>query len=140
LCTVQFQDCPLQTPDQVTAAFEVLRAKMGALLARIGRSRAALLVNIASLQIGTDVTQVWGRTLKEFLEAHCLQYSPDHYVVARYNSQPGGEPLSPEALQAAVVRIQIMTEAAMEGFQSNILSSREEAIAVIQRLRARLHE
>jgi len=133
--TIVFDHCRLHTPDEITAAFGVLVEQTRRMLAALGRPRSALLVDIAGLDIGGEVTALWGRSLKEYLNRACVATGPDRYLVARYNSSVTGGALSPEALQAVVTRVQIMTEAAMEGFQSNILSSREEAVAVLMRMR-----
>lgn len=133
--TIAFDHCRLHTADEITVAFRVLSEQVRRLLAAQGRSRSALLVDIAGLDIGGDVTPLWGRALKEFLERACIATGPERYLIARYNSSAAAGPLSPEALQAVVTRVQIMTEAAIEGFQSNILGSREEAVAVLARIR-----
>jgi len=133
--TISFDHCRLHTADEITVAFGVLSEQVRRLLAALGRSRSALLVDIAGLDIGGEVTPLWGRSLKEFLNRACIATSPERYLIARYNSSAAAGPLSPEALQAVVTRVQIMTEAAMEGFQSNIFGSREEAVAVLARMR-----
>ena len=133
--TIAFDHCRLHTADEITAAFAVLTEQTRRMLAALGRPRSALLVDIAGLDIGGDVTPLWGRSLKEFLNRACIATSPERYLIARYNSSAAAGPLSPEALQAVVTRVQIMTEAAMEGFQSNIFGSREEAVAVLARMR-----
>ena len=133
--TIAFDHCRLHTADEITAAFAVLTEQTRRMLAALGRPRSALLVDIAGLDIGGDVTPLWGRSLKEFLTRACIATRPDRYLVARYNSSALAGPLSPEALQAVLTRVQIMTEAAMEGFQSNIFGSREEAVAVLSRMR-----
>ncbi len=133
--TIAFDHCRLHTADEITVAFGVLAEQTRRMLAALGRPRSALLVDIGGLDIGGDVTPLWGRSLKEYLTRACIATGPDRYLVARYNSSAAAGPLSPEALQAVVTRVQIMTEAAMEGFQSNIFGSREEAVAVLARMR-----
>lgn len=128
---ITFIACPMHTPAEVELAFQILLAKVRALLAPLGRARSALLVDIAGLDIGTDVTPVWGKSLGGFLGVACEELSPGRYLIARYNSRLP----SNGNRQETIKRIQIITSAVAEGFQSNILGSREEAAALLLRLR-----
>ncbi|HEV2460478.1 MAG TPA: hypothetical protein VGS80_19150 [Ktedonobacterales bacterium] len=132
---LQFDHCRMHSPEEVSAAFDALKAQVAAVLAQLRRGRAALLVDIAGLDIGDGSTQDWGRALRSFLGQYCVETSADHFLIARYNSRVSADPLSPEEIQSAVTRIQIMTEGAMQGFRSNIVRSREEAVALLLRLR-----
>ena len=132
---LQFDSCRMQSAEEITAAFLALDAQAAAVLARLGRPRGALLVDVAGLQIGDAVTQDWGRALRQFLEARCIQTNPGHFLIARYNSRAATDRPSLEDLQASVTAIQIMTEASIQGFRSNIVRTREEAIALLLRLR-----
>ncbi|HLZ22816.1 MAG TPA: hypothetical protein VKQ30_11900 [Ktedonobacterales bacterium] len=132
---LQFDNCRMHSAEEVKAAFDALEAQVADVLAHIGRGRCALLVDIAGLDIGDGSTQDWGRALRYFLGQFCVQTSADHFLIARYNSRAATDQLSPADIQNAVTSIQIMTEAAIQGFRSNIVRSREEAVALILRLR-----
>jgi hypothetical protein len=132
---LEFDHCRMHSPEEVSAAFEALKAQVAAILAQLWRRRAAMLVDIAGLDIGDGSTQDWGRALRSFLGQFCVQTSSEHFLIARYNSRVSADPLSPEQVQSAVTSIQIMTEAAIQGFRSNIVRSREEAVALLLRLR-----
>lgn len=132
---LQFDQCRMHTPEEVTAAFEALEAQVAMVLTQLGRRRASMLVDIAGLDIGDSSTQDWGRALRSFLGRFCTQTSADHFLIARYNSRTSADRLSPQEIQSAVTSIQIMTEAAIQGFRSNIVRSREEAVALLLRLR-----
>lgn len=125
----------MHSSEEVAAAFDALKAQVAAILAQLGRERCAMLVDIAGLDIGEGSTQDWGRALRSFLGQLCVQTSADHFLIARYNSRTAADRLSPQDIQSAVTSIQIMTAAAIQGFRSNIVRSREEAVALLLRLR-----
>jgi hypothetical protein len=125
----------MHSSEEVTAAFDALEAHVAAVLTQLSRSRGAMLVDIAGLDIGDGSTQDWGRALRSFLGRFCVQTSADHFLIARYNSRASTGHLSPEDIQASVTSIQIMTEASIQGFRSNIVRTREEAVALLLRLR-----
>ncbi len=132
---LQFDHCRMHTPEEVSGAFQALEAQVASVLTQLRRRRSPMLVDIAGLDIGASSTQDWGRALRSFLGWYCTQTSADHFLIARYNSRTSADRLSPEEIQSAVTSIQIMTEAAIQGFRSNIVRSREEAVALLLRLR-----
>lgn len=133
---LQFDHCRMHSAEEIAAAFMALEAQTAAVLTQLGRSRGALLVDVAGLDIGDGSTQEWGRALRAFLGRWCIQTSPDHFLIARYNTHAAtAGTLSPQDIAAAVTNIQIMTEASIQGFRSNIVRSRQEAVALLRRLR-----
>jgi hypothetical protein len=63
----------------------------------------------------------------------CVKVENELYLAAHYNSQ--ASPPGKEQLQEKIRRIQFMTSAVLNDFQSNIFDTREEAVAFLQRLR-----
>jgi hypothetical protein len=123
----------MNTPAEVEIAFRVCTRKIQAVLRSRGKERAALLVDIAGLKIGGEATQVWGQSLKACWDQICSVVGKDQYLAAHYNSK-ASQP-SQEQLQEKIRRIQIMTSAVLNDFQSNIFDTREEAVAFLQRMR-----
>lgn len=128
---IVFSACPLHTPAEIELAFRVLLAKVRTALKPMGRDRAALLVDIAGLEISPNSTQFFGGALKEFLVAICEQIGADRYLIARYNSRTP----SASDQQDVIRRIQSMTSPIALSAQSNIFGSRDEAMALLSRLR-----
>ena len=123
----------MNTPAEVDLAFRVCTRKIQAVLRSRGKERAALLVDIAGLVIGGEATQVWGQNLKACWDQICSVAGKDQYLAAHYNSK--ASPPSQEQLLEKIRRIQIMTSAVLNDFQSNIFDTREEAVAFLQRMR-----
>jgi hypothetical protein len=123
----------MNTPAEVDLAFRVCTRKIQTVLRSRGKERAALLVDIAGLVIGGEATQVWGQSLKACWDEICSVAGKDQYLAAHYNSK--ASPPSQEQLQEKIRRIQIMTSAVLNDFQSNIFDTREEAVAFLQRMR-----
>ena len=123
----------MNTPAEVDLAFRVCTRKIQTVLRSRGKERAALLVDIAGLVIGGEATQVWGQTLKACWDQICSVAGRDQYLAAHYNSK--ASPPSQEQLREKIRRIQIMTSAVLNDFQSNIFDTREEAVAFLQRMR-----
>lgn len=126
-----FAACPLGSPAEVALAFHMLNDRFQAVLGPMGRDRAALLVDVAGLDIRAEVTEVWVQSLREFLLARCAQAGPSRFLLARYNSRVRSTADRRESLQ----RIQTATLAAALSTQTRIFGSRDEAIALIARLR-----
>jgi hypothetical protein len=95
--------------------------------------RAPLLIDIAGLTIGGDATTAWGQSVKASWDKVCVKVENELYLAAHYNSQ--ASPPGKEQLQEKIRRIQFMTAAVLNDFQSNIFDTREEAVAFLQRLR-----
>jgi hypothetical protein len=123
----------MMTPQEVTLAFQVCTNQIYGVLRPRRLRRAALLTDIAGLVIGRDVTSVWGQTLKNCFDDICIKVDQDTYLVAHYNSKMSRP--SQEQLQEKIRRIQIMTAAAINNFQSNIFDTREEAVAFLLRMK-----
>ena len=123
----------MKTPTEVDIAFRVCTRKIQAVLRSRGKERAAILVDIAGLVIGGEATTVWGQNLKVCWDKICSVTGKDQYLAAHYNSK-ASQP-SREQLQEKIRRIQIMTSAVLNDFQSNIFDTREEAVAFLQRMR-----
>lgn len=123
----------MNTPAEVELAFRVCTRKIQTVLRSRGKERAALLVDIAGLVIGGEATQVWGRSLKVCWDTICSVAGKDQYLAAHYNSK--ASPPSQEQLREKIRRIQFMTSAVLNDFQSNIFDTREEAVAFLQRMR-----
>src|SRR5581483_5482658 len=123
----------MKTSTEVDLAFRVCTRKIQAVLRSRGKERAALLVDIAGLVIGGEATTVWGQNLKVCWDKICSVTGKDQYLAAHYNSK-ASQP-SREQLQEKIRRIQIMTSAVLNDFQSNIFDTREEAVAFLQRMR-----
>lgn len=128
---IVFTACPIHSPAEVAQAFRVLLAKVHTALKPLSRDRAALLVDVAGLDLSANLTLVWGSSLKAFLAAACEQIGPDRYLIARYNSHAPTLGSRQEAIQ----RIQSVAPAVAQGLQNNILGSRDEAAALLARLR-----
>jgi hypothetical protein len=123
----------MKTPAEVTLAFQVCTRKIQAVLWPRSMERTALLVDIAGLVIGGDATTTWGQSLKTCWDRICLVVEKDRYLAAHYNSRASRP--DKEELQEKIRRIQIMTAAVLNDFQSNIFDTREEAIAFLLRMR-----
>ncbi|GHO92517.1 hypothetical protein KSF_025650 [Reticulibacter mediterranei] len=123
----------MKTPAEVELAFQICTRKIQAALQQKGLERAPLLVDIAGLTIGGDATTVWGQSLKACWDKVCVKGENELYLAAHYNSH--ASPSGKEQLQEKIRRIQLMTSAVLNDFQSNIFDTREEAVAFLQRLR-----
>lgn len=128
---LRLRACVIRTPAHVEAAYRVAFIRLREFLNTLGRERVALVVDIAGLEVGADVTQPWGKAVRALLDSVCAQYAPGKFLIARYNSRASG---GDDRLET-VTRIQIITAAVAEGFQSNIVGSREEAFAMVKGLR-----
>lgn len=123
----------MNTPAEVELAFHVCKRQIRRVLQSRGLERAPTLTDIGGLVIGRDATAAWGQALKGYLEEMCIEADKDTYLLAHYNSQadrPGQD-----ELQEKIRRIQFMTSAAINHFQSNIFDTREEAVAFLLRMR-----
>lgn len=127
----------MKTPADVDLAFQVCTRKIQTVLRPRGMQRAPLLVDIAGLVIGGEATTSWGQSLKSCWDQICTVVEKDRYMAAHYNSKASLP--SQEQIQEKVRRIQIMTSAALNDFQSNMFDSREEAIAFLGRLKELQH-
>jgi hypothetical protein len=123
----------MKTPAEVELAFQVCTRKIQTALQQKGLERAPLLIDIAGLTIGGDATTAWGQSVKASWDKVCVKVENELYLAAHYNSQ--ASPPGKEQLQEKIRRIQFMTSAVLNDFQSNIFDTREEAIAFLQRLR-----
>lgn len=126
-------DVVMTTPQEVTLAFQVCTRQIQKVLRAKHLERAALLTDIAGLVIGRDATASWGQALKACLDQICIKVDQDIYLVAHFNSKasrPGHE-----ELQEKIRRIQFMTSASLNSFQSNIFDTREEGVAFLKRMR-----
>ena len=123
----------MNTPAEVELAFHVCKRQIRAVLRSRGLERAPTLTDIGGLVIGRDATAAWGQALKQYLEEMCIKVGQDTYLLAHYNSQ--ADRPDKDLLQEKVRRIQFMTSAAINHFQSNIFDTREEAVAFLQRMR-----
>ncbi len=123
----------MKTSTEVELAFQVCTRKIQIVLQQRGLERAPLLVDIAGLVIGGDATTAWGQSVKTCWDKVCVKVENDLYLAAHYNSQ--ASPPGKEQLQEKIRRIQFMTSAVLNNFQSNIFDTREEAVAFLQRLR-----
>lgn len=128
---VTFSACPMRSPAEVAQAFRVLLAKVHTALKPMSRDRAALLMDITGLELSANLALVWGGSLKSFLAATCEPIGPDRYLIARYNSSAH----SAGNRQNAIERIQTMTPSSAQELQNTILNSRDEAVALLARLR-----
>jgi len=128
-----FTDVVMNTASDVSLAFDVVMEKMQAVMNQQGMERCAWHADIAGLVIGGDATNIWGQTLKRCLDALCIKVQGGYYLAAHYNSRASRP--SEEQIREKVKRIQFMTSAAINGFQSNIFDTREEAIAYLMRMR-----
>ncbi len=131
--SIFFRACPMETSPQVTLAFQILYNKVSRTLGMRGQARGALIVDVAGLVIGKNVTPIWGQALKTFLQATCIEVNKGQYLIARYNSKTRSQ--TREEISETLKRIQIMTSAVLNDFQSNIFTSREEAAAFLLRMR-----
>ncbi len=123
----------MNTPAEVELAFHVCKRQIRRVLQSKGLERAPTLTDIGGIVIGRDATAAWGQALKEYLEEMCIKVDKDIYLLAHYNSQaarPGQD-----ELQEKIRRIQFMTSAAINHFQSNIFDTREEAVAFLLRMK-----
>lgn len=126
-----FASCPLKTELEVILAFTMLNERFEALLRPVGRDRAALLVDVAGLEIRAEVTEAWVQALRQFLLARCAPAGAGRILLARYNSRIH----SGQDRSLTLQRIQTATVTAALNSQTRIFGSREEAAALIQRLR-----
>jgi hypothetical protein len=123
----------MKTSSEVELAFQICTRKIQAALQQRGLERAPLLIDIAGLTIGGDATTAWGQSVKTCWDKVCVKVESELYLAAHYNSQ--ASPPGKEQLQEKIRRIQFMTSAVLNDFQSNIFDTREEAVAFLQRLR-----
>lgn len=123
----------MNTPAEVDLAFQVCKRQIRTVLRSRGLERAPTLTDIGGIVIGRDATAAWGQALKQYLEEMCIKVGQDTYLLAHYNSQANRP--DQDQLQAKIQRIQFMTSAALNHFQSNIFDTREEAVAFLQRMR-----
>ncbi|HLZ21068.1 MAG TPA: hypothetical protein VKQ30_02955 [Ktedonobacterales bacterium] len=128
---VIFAACPVRTPAEVALAFRVLLAKVRTVLKPLERDRAALLMDSAGLEVSANCAPVWGESLSAFLTAACEQPEPGYVLIARYNSRAP----SVGNQQAILRHIQSASPAVARGLQGTMLGSREEAVALLARLR-----
>ena len=140
LVDIIFVVCPMNTVLEAQLAFAVLREKVQGILEQIHKNRVALLVDIAGLTIGSAITPSWGAMLKGFLQEVCLEKTPGtgQFLNARYNSATDAA-LTPQQRAITIAdrmrNIHIMSEAAALNMQTNIVGSRQEAIALVTVLR-----
>lgn len=123
----------MNTPAEVEIAFSVCKRQIRTVLQSRGLERAPTLTDIGGIVIGRDATAAWGQALKQYLEEMCIKVGKDTYLLAHYNSQANRP--NQDQLQEKIRRIQFMTSAAINNFQSNIFDTREEAVAFLQRMR-----
>jgi hypothetical protein len=123
----------MNTPAEVELAFYVCKRQIRSVLQSKGLERAPTLTDIGGIVIGRDATEAWGQALKQYLEEMCIKIGKDTYLLAHYNSRVDRP--DHNQLQEKIRRIQFMTAAAINNFQSNIFDTREEAAAFLQRLR-----
>jgi hypothetical protein len=123
----------MNTPAEVELAFHVCKRQIRNVLRSKGLERAPTLTDICGIVIGRDATEAWGQALKEYLEEMCIKVGKDTYLLAHYNSR--ADQPDQNQLQEKIRRIQFMTAAAINHFQSNIFDTREEAVAFLQRMR-----
>ncbi len=132
--SIWFQGCLMIEPSDVEAAFHVLRQKVRGCLTVAHQPRAAILTDIYSLAMVEPVRPVWGRALRAFLDEYCLQLSPGQHLVARFNHAPvfstGTTPMVVEAFKRVIAE-----QGQLAGFQPNVAESREEALAMLLKLR-----
>lgn len=144
LYEILFRNCHLNQADEVTAAFAVLSGKVRALFNAHGRYVGVFLVNIFDLHVGGgDITHLWGEQLRRFQEQFCERFSlpgqQPRFLIARYSaaSDVGRAPSAVAEIDDVMMRVQVFTEAAIQAFQSNIVSSRQEGVAGLIALRER---
>lgn len=126
-----FASCPLRTEQEVALAFHMLNDRLLSVLRAVGRDRAALLVDVCGLSIRAEVTEAWMQALRVFLLTRCATTSPGRPLIARYNSRVRA------TYDTSVARRQIAsaTLSATLNSQTQVFGSREEAAALIMRLR-----
>jgi hypothetical protein len=122
----------MKTSAEVELAFQICTRKAQEALQQKGLERGPLLIDIAGLTIGGDATTAWGESVKVWWDKVCVKVENELYLAAHYNSQ--ASPPGKEQLQEKIRRIQFMTAAVLNDFQSNIFDTREEAIVFLQRL------
>jgi hypothetical protein len=137
---ILFVACPMNTMAEAQLAFTVLYEQVRRVLVQAGLNRAPLLVDIAGLSIGTNITSEWSGMLKQFLQAVCTEVRPGtgQFLNARYNSTTDANLTAQQRglnIEERVRNIYIMTEAVARNMQSNIVGSRQEALALITILR-----
>jgi hypothetical protein len=123
----------MNSPAEVEIAFHVCKRQIRQVLRAKGLEHAPTLTDIGGIVIGRDATAAWGQALKQYLEEMCIKVGKDTYLLAHYNSQ--AQRPNQDELQEKVRRIQFMTSAAINNFQSNIFDTREEAVAFLLRMR-----
>lgn len=126
-----FAACPLESEQEVALAFHMLNERLLTLLCSIGRERAALVVDVAGLSIGAEVTETWIQALRQFLLTRCSQAGAGLLLLARYNSRIRAA----MDVRASLQRIATTTVTAALNSQTQIFGSRQEAAALITRLR-----
>lgn len=127
----------MNTPAEVELAFHVCKRQIRAVLRSKGLEKAPTLTDIGGIVIGGEATSAWGQAFKGYLEEMCIKVGKDTYLVAHYNSHAHRPDLG--ELHEKIRRIQIMTSAAINNFQSNIFDTREEAVAFLVRMREIYH-
>lgn len=127
----------MNTPAEVEIAFRVCKRQIRQVLRSKGLEYAPTLTDIGGIVIGRDATAAWGQALKQYLEEMCIKVGKDTYLLAHYNSQT--QRPNQNELQEKIRRIQFMTSAAINNFQSNIFDTREEAVAFLLRMRQVYH-
>ena len=132
--SIWFQGCLMVEPSDVDVAFHVLKEKVRGCLTAAQQSRAAILTDIYSLAMNEPVRPVWGKALRAFLDEYCLQLTPGQHFVARFNHAPvfstGTTPMVVEAFKRVLAE-----QGQLAGFQPNVAESREEALAMLWKLR-----
>lgn len=126
-----FAACPLTSEQEVALAFYMLNERFQTLLRSVGRDRTALVVDVAGLSISAEVTETWIQGLRQFLLARCSQAGPGRLLLARYNSRVRVAGDKRPSLQ----RIAAASATAALNSQTQIFGSRDEAAALILRLR-----
>lgn len=126
---VVFSTCPMRSREEAELAFRVLLAKVRTVLKPLGRDRAALLMDVAGLERASERAPVWNESLKAFLLAACEQVVPGRLLIVRYDSRAVG------SRQEVLAHIQGATPAMVWNLQSTVFGSREEAAALLARLR-----
>jgi hypothetical protein len=123
----------MNTPAEVELAFYVCKRQIRNVLQSKGLERAPTLTDIGGIVVGREATAAWGQALKQYLEEMCVSVGKDTYLIAHYNSRVNRP--DQDHLREKILRIQLMTSATINHFQSNIFDTREEAAAFLLRMR-----
>lgn len=126
-----FAACRLRSKADVLLAFYMLSERLDALLRPTGRDRVALVVDVAGLEISAEVTEAWISALRQFLLTRCATAGAGRLLLARYNSRVPSSADHTAVLQ----RIQTATVTTALSSQTQVFGSRDEAVALIRRLR-----